>query len=109
MPSGSTRLWGPGAVPGEWADVCGFLKPPDSMKSGKYDYTVRFPFATVPWVFVKKIKAVTMKYGCISHSRTFAGSMHREINMIRPYTPKEDPPRTIRNRHNHPYDLYALP
>ena len=26
----STPLWGPGAVPGEWADVCGFIKPPDS-------------------------------------------------------------------------------
>ena len=35
MPSGSTRLWGPGAVPGEWADVCGFLKPPDSHEKWK--------------------------------------------------------------------------
>ena len=23
-------LWGPGGVPGEWADVCGFIKPPGS-------------------------------------------------------------------------------
>ena len=23
-------LWGPGGVPGEWADVCGFLNPPGS-------------------------------------------------------------------------------
>ena len=30
MPPGPTPLWGPGAIPGEWADVCGFLKPPDS-------------------------------------------------------------------------------
>ena len=30
MPPGLPPLWGPGAVPGEWADVCGFLKPPDS-------------------------------------------------------------------------------
>ena len=30
MPSGPTPLWGPGAVPGTWSDVCGFLKPPDS-------------------------------------------------------------------------------
>ena len=28
MPPGPTPLWGPGAVPGKWADVCGFLKPP---------------------------------------------------------------------------------
>ena len=30
MPPGPTPLWGPGAVPGKWADVGGFLKPPDS-------------------------------------------------------------------------------
>ena len=30
MPPGPTPLLGPGAVPGDWADVCGFLKPPDS-------------------------------------------------------------------------------
>ena len=30
MPRGPTPLWGPGAVPGMWADVCGFLKRPDS-------------------------------------------------------------------------------
>ena len=23
-----TPLWGPGGVPGEWTDVCGFIKPP---------------------------------------------------------------------------------
>ena len=26
MPPGLTPLWGPRAVPGEWADVCGFLE-----------------------------------------------------------------------------------
>ena len=30
IPPGPTPLWGPGDVPGEWADVCGFLKPPGS-------------------------------------------------------------------------------
>ena len=29
MPPGPP-LWGPGSIPGKWADVCGFLKPPDS-------------------------------------------------------------------------------
>ena len=29
MPPGTTPLWGPGAVPSEWGDVCGVLKPPD--------------------------------------------------------------------------------
>ena len=26
-PSGPTPLWGPGSIPNNWADVCGFLKP----------------------------------------------------------------------------------
>ena len=30
MPPGPTPLWGPGAIPGEWADVCGFIVPPNS-------------------------------------------------------------------------------
>ena len=29
-PPGPTPLWGPGAVPGEWTDVCGFIKPVNS-------------------------------------------------------------------------------
>ena len=29
-PPGSTPLWGPGSIPGCWADVCRFLKPPKS-------------------------------------------------------------------------------
>ena len=28
MPPGPTPLWGPGAVPGTWADVCGFSQAP---------------------------------------------------------------------------------
>ena len=30
MPPNPTPSWGPGAVPGTWSDVCGFIKPPDS-------------------------------------------------------------------------------
>ena len=29
-PPGPTSLWGPGSIPDNWADVCGFLKPPGS-------------------------------------------------------------------------------
>ena len=29
-PPGPTPLWGPGSIPNDWADVCGFLKPPGS-------------------------------------------------------------------------------
>ena len=34
-PPGPTPLWGPGSIPGCWADVCGFLKPPESDKYWK--------------------------------------------------------------------------
>ena len=27
-PPGPAPLWGPGSIPKNWADVCGFLKPP---------------------------------------------------------------------------------
>ena len=30
MPPGPTPCWGPGAVPGEWTDVCGVVKHPNS-------------------------------------------------------------------------------
>ena len=29
-PPGPTPLWGPGSIPNNWADVCGFFKPPCS-------------------------------------------------------------------------------
>ena len=35
LPLGPTTLWSPGAVPSESADVCGFLKPPDSHERWK--------------------------------------------------------------------------
>ena len=35
MPLGPTTLWGQGAVSSESADVCGFLKPPDSHERWK--------------------------------------------------------------------------
>ena len=31
-PLGPTPLWGPGSIPDNWADVCGFLKPPGSQR-----------------------------------------------------------------------------
>ena len=34
-PPGPTPLWGPGSIPNNWADVCGFLKPPDSHRYWK--------------------------------------------------------------------------
>ena len=37
FPPGSLPLWRPGGMPGEWSDVCGFLKPPGS----EYEWQVR--------------------------------------------------------------------
>ena len=31
----SQPLWGPGSIPNNWADVCGFLKPPASQRFWK--------------------------------------------------------------------------
>ena len=31
LPLVPTPLWGPGLIPGKWADVCGFLKPPEAL------------------------------------------------------------------------------
>ena len=31
-PPGPTPLWGPGSIPNNWTDVCGFLKPPGSQR-----------------------------------------------------------------------------
>ena len=30
IPHGASPLWGPGDVAGEWPDVCGFIKPPNT-------------------------------------------------------------------------------
>ena len=35
MPPDPPPLWGPGAVPGEWTDVCGFVEPPHSCEKWK--------------------------------------------------------------------------
>ena len=34
-PTGPTPLWRPGSIPDNWADVCGFLKPPGSHRFWK--------------------------------------------------------------------------
>ena len=50
-----------------------------SMKSDKYDYTVRFPPPTTPWLFVKRINAATMRYGCILHLPTLVAISHPHL------------------------------
>ena len=43
-PPGPTPLWGPGAVPGTWSDVCGFIEPPDSNERWKVRQHDAFSF-----------------------------------------------------------------
>ena len=57
----------------------GFSSHWTHMKSGKYDYTVRFPPSIAPWVFVKRIKAATMRNGCILHLPTLAEIMRLHL------------------------------
>ena len=42
-PPGPTPLWGPGSMPNNWADVCGFLKPPGSDRCWKARMHGAFP------------------------------------------------------------------
>ena len=41
---GPTPLWGPGSIPNNWADVCGFLKPPGSHRLWKVNKHGAFSF-----------------------------------------------------------------
>ena len=63
------------------------------MKNGKYDYTMLFLSSTAPEVFVKRIKAATMGYGCILHLPTLVVITERETNMISAHTFEKDPLR----------------
>ena len=64
MPLGPTPLWGPGAVPGDWADVCGFLKAPDSFERWKVRQNGAFSIHPLPWASVKRIEVAIVKCGC---------------------------------------------
>ena len=57
MPPGHTPLWGPGSILGSWADVCGFLKPPESDRQW------------ASWCFFHS--SCKGNIPCTSYSRTF--------------------------------------
>ena len=82
------------------------------MKSGKYDYTVRFPKD-------QSCHHEVWMHLALANPR---GGTHRATNMTNAYTSKKNPLRTnttkkddghtenkptIRTRRSHPYDLYA--
>ena len=93
------------------------------MKSGKYDYLVRFLSPTVPWVFVKKIKAATMRYGCILQLPTLAETAQRNKHDQRLHLKGRYSPYQLNKEGNgahgeqsdqshsakhHPYEQYVL-
>ena len=43
LPPGPTPLWGPGAVPSTWSDVCGFIQHPDSNERWRVRQHGAFP------------------------------------------------------------------
>ena len=63
MPPGPTPLWGPGAVLGTWADVCGFLKPPDSNKRWRVRQHGAFPIHHELWASDRPIRAAITRFG----------------------------------------------
>ena len=71
LPPGPSPLWGPGGVPGEWSDVCGFSKATRAPKPiGKSAIMVPSPFPTTRWVSGKAIKVAIMKFGSTSSTST---------------------------------------
>ena len=67
-PPGPTPLWCLGAIPGEWADVCGFIVIPNSQDLLKVRLHGAFTIPEKSLVSVKETRAATMKSGCIRTS-----------------------------------------
>ena len=84
IPHGPTALWGPGGVPGEWADVRGFIKPPGS----ETEWHIRMH--GVP------TRVATTKYGFISCTSTHGWLIaHPEMGNIGGHSS---------GKRNNPYD-----
>ena len=71
LPPGSTPLWEPGGIPGEWSDVCGFFKPPGSEAA----IMEPSPSPTTRWVSRKKIKVAIIKFGSTSSTSMLDSSI----------------------------------
>ena len=88
MPPVPTPLWRQGSVPGEWADVRGFQKPPCSEAEWQVWMDAAF---TIPlWHAWAKIKATTTRYGCIFLLPTPKAVVRRDTNKSSGYTPKKE-------------------
>ena len=69
-PPGPTPLWGPGSIPNNWADVCGFLKLTGSQRFWKVKSMVLSLYLDKLSVYVPMIKAAIMRRGFMCTSLT---------------------------------------
>ena len=90
MPPGPTPLWDPGAVPGGWADVCGFLDLRTLMNDGKYVSMVHSPFSMTLWAYVERINVDIMKCGYTWLSLTIMVTTNRVKGMSNGFSSKKD-------------------
>ena len=101
LPPGPTPLWGPGGVPGEWSDVCGFLKPPGPKMSGK-SVCMEPPLSlTACWISRKQIKVAIIHL--LHVNARLVGRVSREDKHRRPISRKRKSPydHSKERRQNH--------
>ena len=78
-PLGPTPLWGPGSIPNNWADVYGFLKPPNSDRYWKV--RMHGAFSAKISACVQPINAATTRHGSTWNSSIGAVPNHITKNM----------------------------
>ena len=123
MPPDPTPLWGPGAVPGDWADVCGFSQA--SRLLWKIESTSAWCILHSPRYLghsAQRIKAAIMRCGCTWPSLTITVTTNREKGMSNGFSSRKDllftsPARkeakqvrtkaTVRHRHYRPYEQHG--
>ena len=83
-------VWGPGSIPDNWADVCGFLKPPGSDRFWKVHKHVPSPSNAKSSVYVQTIKVAITRHGSTSISSTGATLGPSKATMIGTFPSKND-------------------
>ena len=81
MPPGPPPLWGPGGVPGQWADVCGFLK----LRGSDGQWNVRqahSPFPTKLLVSARLTRVAIRRLGSTLTVSNGAANSHTVRNTI---------------------------
>ena len=87
-PPGRTLLWGPGSIPDNWADVCGFLKPPGSQRFWKVNKHGAFSISRKTLGLRPNDQSCHHETGFIWTSSTGATLVHNMGNMIDEFSSK---------------------